>query len=177
MPFLSGSVAFSSSPYTVAYSFLVLLPLSMCKYNLLWYCLLNCRSKMPGCLKKPASYGWPLKQEIPVAAPELREQWERGNAWLGVLMENVEMPSPCHCQEENNMKHCARAHLGSLGWGSGCEAGVDGPPPKLQWPWAGPFPQPLHCTTAEMLGHRIIPFLNLTHMFFAEKKDKWLRVF
>lgn len=159
----------------VAYSFLVLL--SLYKYNL-WQYMLNCRRRTPGFRKSPAGYEWALKQEIPVAAPELREQWERGSAQLGALMEKVEMPSHCHYQEGNNSQNCAGAHLGSLGWGSGCEAGGDGPTRMLHWPWTRPFPQPLRCTTAEVLGHRIYPILEFnTHAFFAEKKGKWWRVF
>lgn len=114
---------------------------------------------------------WPSRREVPIAAPALTEQWKRGGAWLGELMEKVEMPSIL-CQEENNPGPCAGAHQGSLGWASDCEAWwMVLLPPALFLDWTVST-----VLLQKDLDREFTPFLNLTHMVFAEKKAKWWRV-
>lgn len=127
---------------------------------------------MPAFHKSPASCEWALKQEIPIGAPELRAVGEReymagsadgesGNA----------LTLPLSGREEHRAE-CRSA------------PGVTGVGIRLRGWWMvlllcctghaldcfrGPSAVPL----LKHLVTEFIPFLNLTHMLFAEKKDKW----
>lgn len=170
MPFLSDSVAFPPSLYTVPCC--LFLSCAFCPFASTTCCGSICwtvgRKRLHFTEALQVMSG-PSNRRFPLELQSW-EQWERGSTWLGALMEKVEMPSPCHCQEEQNIEQSAGVHLGSLGWGSGCERLVDGPPPVLHWPRTGLFPRPLRCTTAEALGHRIYPILKFNTHAFCRKE-------
>lgn len=123
MPFLSDSVAFPPSLYTVPCC--LFLSCAFCPFASTTCCGSICwtvgRKRLHFTEALQVMSG-PSNRRFPLELQSW-EQWERGSTWLGALMEKVEMPSPCHCQEEQNIEQSAGVHLGSLGWGSGCEAG------------------------------------------------------